>query len=96
MAQGARGHARGRWCRWAIVGFAAFYLLSVLLLLIGTYGLFGAERDPLAGVFLLLPGLPWSFFTGVLPEAARGVAAVCAPAVNLALLAALCRWRRAR
>ena len=34
----------------------------------GTFGLFGTERDPLAGVFLLPLGLPWVLAIDLFPE----------------------------
>ena len=40
-------------CNWVIILFGLLYLVALALLLIGTYGLFGQERDPLSGIFLL-------------------------------------------
>ena len=52
------------------------------LLLIGIFGWFGQEKDPLSGVFLLPLGLPWNLIADKL-----GVAGVAtgdlSPAVNL-------------
>jgi len=83
-------------CRIAIRIFAAFYLLALALLLVGTYGLFGAEQDPLAGIFLLPLGLPWTLVTGRLPEALMPYGAALAPALNLVVLVLICRWVGAR
>lgn len=82
-----------RWvCKAAIVAFALLYLAALALRAIGTFGLFGAERDPLSGVFVLMLGMPWNrLLGGGLPMAALPWIAMAAPAVNLALLALLCR-----
>lgn len=67
------------------------YLAALALLLIGTFGLFGQERDPLSGVFLLPLGLPWNQFLGRFPDAALPWLAAAAPLVNLAILRLICR-----
>jgi len=78
---------------WVVIGFAAVYAAAFVLFLIGTYGWFGSPQGPLAGVFLVPLGLPWNLWLDGLPESARQVAAAAAPALNLLLLWALCRWR---
>lgn len=83
-------------CRWLVWGFVAAYAVALVLLIIGTYGLFGNPRDPLAGVFLIPLGLPWVLWIGRLPEAVWPVAAALAPLVNLAVLVAICRVLRGR
>ncbi|MBJ3764653.1 hypothetical protein ILP92_18145 [Maribius pontilimi] len=87
----ARGTSPSRLCRALIIGFAALWALAVAILVIGTFGLFGQERDPLSAVFLLPLGLPWA----LLPMGGA-VWAILAPGINLALIVALCRIRRAR
>jgi len=82
-----------RLCLWVVIGFAAVYAAAFVLFLIGTYGWFGSPQGPLAGVFLVPLGLPWNLWLDGLPESARQVAAAAAPALNLLLLWALCRWR---
>lgn len=77
-------------CRVVILIFALFYLLALGLFLIGTFGLFGEEKDPLSGVFLLPLGLPWNLFLDILPDTARAWATAAAPFVNLILLRLLC------
>jgi hypothetical protein len=72
-------------------GFALLYFAALGLFAVGTLGLFGAARDPLAGVFLIPLGLPWVFLLDGLPEPALPWAGALAPAVNLLLLRALCR-----
>jgi hypothetical protein len=61
------------------------------LLLIGTFGLFGQERDPLAGVFLMPLGLPWVLWLDGFPEVVLPWLAGMAPLLNLAILTFLCR-----
>ncbi len=78
-------------CNWVVRVFAVLYLLALAALAIGSFGLFGEERDPLSGVFLMPLGLPWVLWSDGLPEAARPWAAILAPALNLVLLAGLCR-----
>jgi hypothetical protein len=82
-------------CRIVVVVFAGFWAVAVLLLAIGTYGLFGQASDPLSGVFLIPLGLPWNRLLDAL--GAPGFAAgLFAPGINLALLLILCRWLRRR
>ncbi|NDR57006.1 hypothetical protein FPS10_11300 [Pseudoruegeria sp. M32A2M] len=78
-------------CKWVTRAFAALYLVALALLLIGTFGLFGQERDPLAGVFLMPLGLPWSLWLEGLPESVLPFAAALAPLVNLTILGFVCR-----
>lgn len=67
------------------------YVAALALFVIGTFGLIGQEQDPLAGVFLVPLGLPWNLWLNGLPDAVRLWLAVLAPALNMFLLAALCR-----
>ena len=87
-----------RMCRGVLIGFAVGYALALGLLTIGTFGLFGQEKDPLAGVFLLPLGLPWVYLLG--PTEGSPWIGIAAPGLNLALLWALClafaRHRRQR
>jgi hypothetical protein len=80
-----------RICRFAAVTFLVLYLASLALLAAGTFGLFGIERDPLSGVYLLPLGLPWVMLLDNLPASVAPWVAIAAPAVNLALIAAVCR-----
>ena len=81
-------------CNWFIILFGLLYLVALALLLIGTYGLFGQERDPLSGFFLLPLGLPWNQFLDFASESARPWLAALAPLLNIGILAALCRMFR--
>jgi hypothetical protein len=78
-------------CRVLVWGFGLAYVAALLLLLVGTFGLFGSGRDPLAGVFLIPLGLPWILATGRLPDAIRPFVAALTPLINLAILVWLCR-----
>jgi len=67
-------------------GFLVLYLIALLLLIIGTFGLFGQESGPLAGVFLMPLGLPWNLVWKFFPVVAGPLLGIAAPLVNLALL----------
>jgi hypothetical protein len=87
-----RGELR-RICGYTLAVFGGLYLVALALLLVGTFGLLGQPRDPLSGVFLLPLGLPWNLLGGnELPEPALPWVAAVAPALNLGLLALLCRY----
>lgn len=78
-------------CKWLIRIVWVLYLGALALLLIGTFGLFGQERDPLSGVFLMPLGLPWVLFLDGASEALKPWLAVFAPVLNLVILTLLCR-----
>ncbi len=77
--------------KWVFWIFFILYSVAVVLFLIGTFGWFGQEPDPLAGVFLMPLGLPWNLIGDKLglTSAALGI---LAPAMNLGLLFWV--WRR--
>jgi hypothetical protein len=83
-------------CRYVVWLFAILYAGALALLAVGTFGLFGSERDPLAGVFLIPLGMPWNGLIDLAPEALWPWLAMAAPAVNLAILWGACRWFRRR
>ncbi len=87
---------RGRFCRWFAAGFAVLYAIAISLFAIGTYGLFGSERDPLAGVFLIPMVVPRVYLLdfAFLPESARPWLGMLAPLLNLALIVPVCRQFR--
>lgn len=72
--------------------FGLLYLLALGLLIVGTFGLFGSERDPLAAVFLVPLGFPWVLLLDGVSQAALPWLAVLCPLLNLLILAAICRW----
>jgi hypothetical protein len=78
-------------CQIAVAVLLLAYVAALALLLIGTFGLFGQERDPLSGVFLMPLGLPWNQWLDVFPDAMRPWLAALAPVVNLAILKFLCQ-----
>ena len=78
-------------CRITVGLFALLWLFAIAILLIGQFGLFGQERDPLAGVFLVPLGFPWNRFIDIAPEATWPWFAAAMPLINLALLWAVCR-----
>ncbi|MBH5321180.1 hypothetical protein I5L03_01115 [Erythrobacter sp. JGD-13] len=77
--------------KWAFLIFAIFYVIAVFLLLVGTYGWFGQERDPLSGIFLMPLGLPWNLLG---EQAGLGGPAlgIGAPLINAAALYWI--WKR--
>lgn len=83
-----------RFCHYALMTFAVIYFAAVTIFAIGTLGLFGADKDPLAGVFLMPFGLPWNLALDPFPEGIRPMAAALAPAVNLLVLWAICLRHR--
>jgi chromate transport protein ChrA len=70
----------------------AAYAIALGLLLIGTYGLFGQEKDPLSGAFLLMLGLPWNMLIDPLPESVKPWVVGLTPALNLLIVRTICRW----
>lgn len=80
-------------CKVVLIGFIAIYLIALAILVIGTFGLFGQQPDPLSGVFVMPLGLPWNRLAFFAPDAFLPWVAVLAPLVNIGLIAAICRWR---
>ena len=81
-----------RACRLIVIGFFVLYALAVGLFFVGTFGLFGSPSGPLAGVFLIPLGLPWTLMLDVFPEPLWPTLAALAPAVNLTILMLVCGW----
>ena len=76
--------------------FAAAYVAALFLFALGTWGWFGADRDPLSGVFVILLGLPWNLFIDSFPDGSPAFLAALAPALNLAILFSICSAIRRR
>lgn len=77
--------------KWAFLVFAGLYAIALLLLLIGAFGWFGQEKDPLSAVFLLPLGLPWNVVADRI--GLPGVPSLLvAPAINAGILFWL--WKR--
>lgn len=85
-----------RLCRLLVICFALLYLAALCLLAVGTFGLFGNERDPLAGVFLMPLGLPWNLLFDRLPDPLLPWLGAGAPLINFIVLWLICRMRRGR
>lgn len=81
-------------CRLLIAAFALGWSAATLVWLTGRNGWFGAERDPLSGVFLVPLGWPWNRLVDLAPEPAWPWLAALAPALNLGLLILFCRLAR--
>jgi hypothetical protein len=79
-----------RICRTTLTIFALLYAIAVFLFLIGTFGWFGQETDPLAGVFLVPLGLPWNLFLDTVPDPLRAWAAAAAPLVTILIIGVIC------
>lgn len=78
------------------MAFLVLYALALLLFVIGAFGLFGSPQGPLAGVFVVILGFPWSPMLDAVPDPLRPWVAVLAPALNAGILALLCRVRLPR
>jgi hypothetical protein len=90
MANDSAGRAVALICRLAISGFILAYVLTLALFLTGIFGWFRSPQGLLAGVFLLLLGLPWNQLIDRVPESIRPFLAAAALLLNLAILLALC------
>lgn len=77
-------------CRILAWLFGLLWLAALALLAIGTFGLFGQDRDPLSGVFLLPLGLPWNLVLDIFPPAPRFWLSALAPGLNMAIIVVLC------
>jgi hypothetical protein len=78
-------------CRSVTYLFAGAYAVALALLLIGSFGLLGSPRGPLAGVFLIPLGMPWVLLDDALPDLLRPAAGVLSPLLNLFLLVTVCK-----
>ncbi len=76
-----------------IVGwlFAIAYMAALAALAISYWGLFGAEKDPLGGVFLIPLGLPWNLALAGAPSRFQLAIGLFAPLVNCLILLSGCR-----
>ena len=78
------GGELGNTWRIAVIAFGLAYVLALFVYMIGTYGWFGLAKDPLAGAFLALLGLPWNLVDR--PDGLGSIFGVFAPLVNLCLI----------
>jgi hypothetical protein len=77
--------------KWVFTIFAGLYAFALLIFLIGTFGWFGQETDPLSGVFLLPLGLPWNLLADRIAGPSP-LALIIAPGINAGILFWL--WKR--
>jgi len=82
-----------RVCRWVTGGFLILYLAALALFAIGHFGLFGSERGPLAGVFLVPLGIPWIYLldSASMNDFGRFWLGILSPLANLVIVIAACR-----
>lgn len=80
--------------KWLFWIWGTLYLAALFLFLVGTFGLFGSETGPLAGVFLVPLGLPWIRLVDLFPEPLWPWLGAASPLVNMLLLYALHRVAR--
>ena len=85
-----------RVCQIILIGFAVLYGLALGLFVIGTYGLFGSPSGPLAGIYLVPLGLPWTQMISAFPERLWPWLGILAPALNLLIVLLICRWMASR
>jgi hypothetical protein len=57
--------------KWAFRIFLLLYAAAFALFMVGTFGWFGQDQDPLSGVFLILLGLPWNLRAAAYSRRAR-------------------------
>ncbi len=77
-------------------GFLLTYVAALSLFLVGTFGLFGAEQDPLSGIFLLPLGFPWVGLIQFAPEQFWPWLAALTPSVNLIIIWMLTRRKKSK
>ena len=78
-------------CKWFIRVFTLAYVAALIILVVGTFGLFGQPSDPLAGVFLIPMGWPWNWAVDLTPEPMWIWLTAAAPILNIILFRWLCR-----
>ena len=79
-------------CQWVVGSVGVLYLVALALLLIGTFGLFGQERDPLPGIFPIPLAMPWVSLLEGLSDSLKPWFAALSPLLNIVILAPACRY----
>lgn len=82
--------------KWLARIWAVLYVVALFLFLVGTFGWFGSETGPLAGVFLVPLGLPWNRFVDLFPELLWPWLAAATPMLNIAIFLGLSRMLERR
>ena len=77
-------------CRIIPRAFLTAYILALAALIVGTLGLFGQDRDPLSGVFLIPLGMPWNRLIELFPGVFWPWFAAAVPALNYLILRQVC------
>jgi hypothetical protein len=86
-----------RWlCRMVVRAFGLLYLVALAFTGISATGWFDFAPAPLAGVFLVVIGLPWTLAAAWFPDPLQPLVAAAAPLVTLILLWSYCHWPRRR
>ncbi|AHM02886.1 hypothetical protein roselon_00441 [Roseibacterium elongatum DSM 19469] len=85
-----------RICRTLMIVLILLYLAALAIGLIGTYGWFGQDRDPLSWVFILPLGLPWVLMLDGAGDTAAPVLVALTPLLNIAILWGLCHFMKGR
>jgi hypothetical protein len=80
-----------RACTFFLLAFCILYLLAIIIWAIGTFGWFGANKDPLSGAFLIILGQPWARWVDLLPDSLWPIGGIFAPAINASIIYAVCR-----
>lgn len=83
-------------CRLVVWAFGLLYLAALILLGISALAWFGFAPAPLAGVFLVVLGLPWTLAAAWFPDHLQPVVGALAPGVTLIILWTFCHWPRRR
>lgn len=87
----------GRWfCRMVVRAFGLLYLGTLAFTGVAALGWFDFAPTPLAGVFLVVIGLPWTLAAAWFPDPLQPLVAAIAPLATLTLLWTWCHWPRRR
>jgi hypothetical protein len=91
------GFDLARWlCRMVVRAFGLLYLAALAFTGISALGWFDFAPAPLAGVFLVVIGLPWTLAAALFPDQWQSLVAALAPLVSLVLLWTYCHRPRRR
>lgn len=77
--------------RFLTILFWLFVVCYVLALIIFAAGMWGADKEPLSGIFLIPLGFPWFLAADLFEGTLQATVAALAPLVNLGLIHLLVR-----